>query len=89
MVPLGIHTAASLPSNSAMRACRRLVLGSSPYWSSPTGALAMAARMASVGRVTVSERRSMGVVMGQVFQAQSRNGLRFNTAAATKARGVI
>jgi hypothetical protein len=28
-----------------MRACGRLVLGSSPYWSSPTGAAAIAARM--------------------------------------------
>ena len=34
-------------------------LGSSPYWSSPTGAAAIAARIAAVGRVTVSERRSM------------------------------
>ena len=35
------------------------MVGSSPYWSSPTGAAAIAARIASVGRVTVSERRSI------------------------------
>ncbi len=62
-VPVGSHSAASLPSSSAQRACSRLVLGSSPYWSSPTGAAAMAARMAAVGWVTVSERRSMRSVM--------------------------
>ena len=65
IVPVGSHSAASLPSNSAMRACRRLVLGSSPYWSSPTSAAAMAARMAPVGRVTVSERRSIGRFMAR------------------------
>ena len=31
IVPVGNHNAASLPSNSAQRACKRLVLGSSPY----------------------------------------------------------
>jgi hypothetical protein len=40
--------------------CSGLTVGSSPNWSSPTGAAAMAARIAGVGRVTVSERRSIG-----------------------------
>jgi predicted nicotinamide N-methyase len=38
-----------------------LTVGSSPYWSSPTAAAAIAARIAAVGRVTVSERRSIAV----------------------------
>ena len=74
MVPLGNHSAASLPSMSATRACRRLVLGSSPYWSSPTSAAAIAARMAGVGRVTVSERRSMGAFMGSVLVVGVQTG---------------
>ena len=36
------------------------MVGSSPYSSLPTGAAAMAARIAADGSVTVSERRSMG-----------------------------
>src|SRR5216683_360044 len=59
MVPLGTNSAASLPSSAAMRSCRRLTEGSSPYWSSPTGASAIALRMPGEGKVTVSERRSM------------------------------
>ena len=59
IVPLGSQSAASLPSSAATCSCRRLVVGSSPYWSSPTGAAAMAARISGVGRVTVSERRSI------------------------------
>jgi hypothetical protein len=43
-----------------------LVVGSSPYWLSPTGAAAIAARMAALGRVTVSERRSTVSVMGEL-----------------------
>jgi hypothetical protein len=31
-----------------------------PHWSSPTSARAIASRIAGVGRVTVSERRSIG-----------------------------
>ena len=54
---------ASLPSSAATRACSSLVSGSSPYWSSPTGAAAIAARIAGVGRVTVSERRSIGSLL--------------------------
>src|SRR5947208_8203882 len=79
MVPLGSHSAASLPRSAAIRSCSKLTVGSSPYWSSPTGAAAMAARIAAVGRVTVSERRSMEVVSIIVLQVwvvlrQSRHG---------------
>src|SRR5262245_33322294 len=63
MVPLGSHSAASLPSSAAIRSCNAFTVGSSPYWSSPTGAAAIAARIGGDGRVTVSERRSMGVVV--------------------------
>src|SRR5215470_3425721 len=48
-----------MPSSSATRACRRLTVGSSPKTSSPTSARAIASRIAGVGRVTVSERRSI------------------------------
>src|SRR5208337_1092476 len=60
MVPDGRNSAASLPSRVATRSCSALADGSSPYWSSPTGAAAIAERIAAVGRVTVSERRSIG-----------------------------
>src|SRR5208337_1694833 len=59
MVPVGTNSAASRPNTSAARRSSRLTVGSSPYTSSPTSAAAMAARISGVGRVTVSERRSM------------------------------
>src|SRR5436305_4071607 len=67
IVPLGTKRAASLPSNSAIRSCSRLTVGSSPYWSSPTGAAAIAWRMPGDGRVTVSERRSMRSMMAAIL----------------------
>src|SRR5919206_1297100 len=57
--PVGVKSAASFSKISAARSCRRLTLGSSPYTSSPTSASAIARRMAGVGRVTVSLRRSI------------------------------
>ena len=59
IVPLGSQSAASFPRSSAVRSWRRLMVGSSPNSSLPTGAAAMAARIAADGSVTVSERRSM------------------------------
>src|ERR671935_63033 len=44
---------------SAARFSRRFTVGSSPYWSSPTSASAIARRIAGVGRVNVSLRSSM------------------------------
>src|SRR5215472_11285735 len=58
MQPVGRNSAASRSKISAARRSRRLRVGSSPYTSSPTSASAMARRMAGVGRVTVSLRRS-------------------------------
>ena len=58
-VPLVTKRAASLPSSAAVAAWSSLTVGSSPYTSSPTTAVAIAARMAAVGWVTVSERRSI------------------------------
>src|SRR5262249_247338 len=58
MQPLGTKIAASLPKIFAARFSRRFTLGSSRYTSSPTSASAIARRMAAVGRVTVSLRRS-------------------------------
>src|SRR4028119_152087 len=50
--------AASLPSRSATYSSSWVTVGSSPKTSSPRGASIMARRMPSVGRVTVSLRRS-------------------------------
>ena len=57
--PVGVNNAASCPNSAATRSWRALTVGSSPYTSSPTSAAAIAARISSVGRVTVSLRRSM------------------------------
>ncbi len=59
IVPLATKTAASLPSSRAAIASSRLTVGSSPKTSSPTSAVAIASRMAGVGWVTVSLRRSI------------------------------
>src|SRR5918999_2302072 len=56
--------AASFPVSSAARSCSRFTVGSSPYQSSPTSASAIARRIRSEGFVTVSDRRSRGVVIG-------------------------
>src|SRR5215510_8203336 len=68
IVPLGTNSAAGLPSSSAARSCSRFTVGCSPYTSSPTSAAAIAARIAGVGRVTVSLRRSM-VFMRRAYRA--------------------
>src|SRR4051812_34727420 len=60
MHPLGKNSASSLPSSAATRSSSRRVVGSPSRSSSPTSAAAMAARMAGVGFVTVSLRRSIG-----------------------------
>lgn len=52
--------AASLPSREATCSSSNWTVGSSPRTSSPTLALAMALRIAGVGWVIVSLRRSMG-----------------------------
>ena len=57
-VPLGTNSAASKPSSDATRACSAFTLGSSPITSSPTAARRPVSRMAGVGWVTVSLRRS-------------------------------
>src|SRR5438034_2155231 len=57
-VPDGKKSASSKPKISAARACNRFTVGSSPKTSSPSSASSIARRMAGVGRVTVSERRS-------------------------------
>ena len=62
-VPLATNSAASLPSSAAIFSCSALTVGSSPKTSSPTSAAAIAARIAGVGRVTVSLRRSTMLVV--------------------------
>jgi hypothetical protein len=59
MVPVGTKIAASRPKTSAARASNLFTVGSSPYTSSPTSAAAIVARIAAVGFVTVSLRRSI------------------------------
>src|SRR4051794_9732070 len=58
MVPDGTNSAASWPISPATRSSSARIVGSSRYTSSPTSASAMARRIAAVGRVTVSDRRS-------------------------------
>ena len=54
IVPVGRKRPASCPSISATRSHSRLTVGSVRCCSSPTSAVAMARRMASVGFVCVS-----------------------------------
>ena len=61
IVPEGTKRAASLPNSAATRSWSSITVGSSPHTSSPTAAAAMAARIAGVGRVTVSLRKSFTV----------------------------
>ena len=58
IVPEGTNTAASLPTAAAARSSSAITVGSSPQTSSPTSAVAITRRIASVGRVKVSERNS-------------------------------
>ena len=58
-VAVGRKSAASCPSRAAARSCSALTVGSSRRCSSPTSAAAIAARIPAVGRVAVSERRSI------------------------------
>ena len=58
-VPLAVIRAASFPSSFAISFYSLLVVGQSMYISSPTTELAMASRILSQGRVTVSDLRSM------------------------------
>ena len=55
MVPVGRNTAACLPVKAAMRSHSSLIVGSRPPCSSPTSASIIAAFIAGVGRVCVSE----------------------------------
>src|SRR5689334_16165021 len=77
MVPDGTNKAASLPRTAATRSSSRRAVGSSLKTSSPTSAAAMAARMAGVGRVTVSLRKSMmsGMELPQLRALALRRGL--------------
>ncbi len=55
IVPEGRNSPASCPSSSATRSCSSFTVGSSWRCSSPTSALAIAARISGPGRVCVSE----------------------------------
>ena len=57
--PLTQNSPASCPSSRATRCSSSITVGSSAYTSSPTGAASIASRIAGVGLVTVSERRSI------------------------------
>src|SRR6516225_2992996 len=77
-VPEGTYIEASKPSISATSASSALMLGSSPKTSSPTGAAAIAARIAAVGRVTVSLRKSVAMFgPRQVSDISRYKNLRF------------
>src|SRR5674476_920709 len=62
-VPVGTNSAASNPNNAANLSCKALTLGSSANTSSPNFASNMAARIAGVGCVTVSLRRSTFIAL--------------------------
>src|SRR3990170_8707597 len=76
MVPEATKSPASFPVRSADSASRRWTVGSSSQTSSPTSAFAMASRIAGVGSVRVSERRSttscIGLSLGGGLQALDR-----------------
>src|SRR3954447_22537989 len=59
MLAVGRYTASSWPRSSAARRSSSSTVGSSRFCSSPTSALAMAARISWEGCVAVSERRSI------------------------------
>ncbi|WVY95487.1 hypothetical protein V8G54_034575 [Vigna mungo] len=67
MVPDGTKSAASFPNNFAISVSKRKQEGSRPRTSSSTSALAIAPRIASVGFVTVSDRRS--TILATIFSA--------------------
>src|SRR5215207_790282 len=69
IVPEGAYRAASLPSRSATYSSNLFTVGSSPKTSSPTGASSIARRIPSVGRVTVSLRRSITAYLHHVVRA--------------------
>ena len=64
IVPVGSQSAASLPNSPATCSCRRLMVGSSPYWSSPDLGAGHGLPHPGDGRVTVSDRRSITLGMG-------------------------
>jgi hypothetical protein len=71
MVPLGQKMEASIPNMFAAMASSSLMLGSSPKTSSPTAAFIIASFMAGEGRVKVSERSSIFIVLKfQMFKFQ-------------------
>src|SRR6266404_3946615 len=65
-VPEDTNSAASLPVRRAATSSSRRTVGSSSHTSSPTSARPIASRMAWVGRVRVSERRSTTSCMGRL-----------------------
>ena len=73
IVPEATNSPASLPSSSAARSSSALTVGSSPQTSSPTSAAAIARRIAAVGFVTVSERRSMRDMPAE-YRSERRSG---------------
>lgn len=66
MVPDGVNSPASFPNAAAACSSSARTVRSSPNTSSPTTASAMACRMAGVGRVTVSLRKSETFGCGSV-----------------------
>ena len=64
MVQVGTNKPASLPSIAAVVASSSRTVGSPSRPSSPSGAVRIRSYIASVGRVTVSLRRSTAVAWG-------------------------
>src|SRR4051812_6655366 len=89
MLPDGVNRAASCPNRAAACSCSSCSVGSSSNTSSPTGAAAMAARMAAVGRVTVSERRSANRSATQHLRDEERQLQGLLRVEPRVARGLI
>src|SRR5919201_4512022 len=87
--PVGVNSAASCPNSAATSACNALTVGSSPYTSSPTSAAAIAARMAGVGLVTVSDRRYTGRSATEHLRHQEREFERLLGVQPGVARGLV
>ena len=83
--PVEQNNPASCPRSSAVRRSSAITVGSSPYTSSPTGAASIASRIAGVGTVTVSDRRSITTAAPR----QNETGTNDWTGLARRIRPVV
>ena len=80
MVPDGTNSPAGFPNMDAQKFSSSITVGSSPKTSSPKSALTMAAFIAAVGCVTVSDRMSIRAML-------AGGGSRHDATAAKEDKG--